>query len=51
MLDPGLILDGVEDFVDQESEQSELLYWLVGSERLSERIMSTCFLTGRLPGF
>ena len=32
MPDPGLILDGVEDFVDGEPERSELLYQLVGSE-------------------
>jgi len=29
---PGLILNGVEDFIDGEAEQSELLYRLVGSE-------------------
>ena len=33
MLDPGLILDGIEDFVNRVLEQSELLHWLVGSER------------------
>ena len=31
--DPELILNGVEDFIDGEPEQSELLYRLVGSER------------------
>jgi len=33
MSDPGLVLDGVEDFVDEEPEWSELFYRLVGSER------------------
>ena len=32
MPDQRLILDGIEDFVDAESERSELLYQLVGSE-------------------
>ena len=34
MPDPGLILDGVKDFVDGEPEQSELLYQLVAQSRL-----------------
>ena len=32
MSNPGLILDGVEDFIDEEPKQSKLHYWLVGSD-------------------
>jgi len=31
--DPGLVLNGIEDFVDEEPEQGELLYRIVDSER------------------
>jgi len=31
--DPGLIIDGIEGFVDRDHEGIELLYLLVGSER------------------
>ena len=33
MPDPGLVLDGVEDFIDGEHEWSGLLHRLVGSEQ------------------
>ena len=33
MLDSLLVLDGVEDLVDGETQYSELLYRLVGSEQ------------------
>ena len=37
---PGLVLDGVEDFVDGDYKWSELLYRLVVQSRLGERIGS-----------
>ena len=49
--DPKLILNSIEDFVDKESERSELLCRPVGSEqarkrinRLGERIRNACLL-------
>jgi len=47
--DSGLILDGVEDFVDGEPERSELLYRLVGSERTWSEDREHLPLIGRLP--
>ena len=44
MPNPLLILDGIEDFIDEEPKQSELLYQLVAQSGLGERIESACLL-------
>ena len=47
--DSGLILDGVEDFVDGELERSELSYQLVGSKQALWEDRECLSLVGRLP--
>ena len=47
-LDPLLVCNGVKDLIDEEPEQSEVLYWLEGSERIRWKNWERLFLVSML---
>ena len=46
---PQLVLDGIEDVVDEESQRGEVLLRSEDSEWTEERIGSDCFLKAGCP--
>ena len=48
-LDPGLILDSLEDVLDREIKQSGVLTHLEGFERIRRRVWERLLLVGALP--